>query len=54
VTNLEYSNTAPLSSARHELGLGGGLGFRLERELADCAVQFHSGMGYMDESWTSR
>jgi citronellyl-CoA dehydrogenase len=30
------------------------LGSRLQREVADCAVQFHGGMGYMDESWTSR
>ncbi len=30
------------------------LGSRLQREVADCAVQFHGGMGYMDENWTSR
>jgi citronellyl-CoA dehydrogenase len=30
------------------------LGSRLQREVADCAVQFHGGMGYMDETWTSR
>ena len=30
------------------------LGSRLQREVADYAVQFHGGMGYMDESWTSR
>jgi citronellyl-CoA dehydrogenase len=28
--------------------------FMLQREVADCAVQFHGGMGYMDENWTSR
>ncbi len=30
------------------------LGSRLQREVADRAVQFHGGMGYMDENWTSR
>jgi citronellyl-CoA dehydrogenase len=30
------------------------LGSRLQREVADCAVQFHGGIGYMDEHWTSR
>jgi citronellyl-CoA dehydrogenase len=30
------------------------LGSRLQREVADVAVQFHGGMGYMDENWTSR
>ena len=30
------------------------LGSRLQREVADCAVQFHGGLGYMDENWTSR
>jgi citronellyl-CoA dehydrogenase len=30
------------------------LGSRLQREVADCAVQFHGGMGYMEENWTSR
>jgi citronellyl-CoA dehydrogenase len=30
------------------------LGSRLQREVADTAVQFHGGMGYMDENWTSR
>ncbi len=30
------------------------LGSRLQREVADYAVQFHGGMGYMDENWTSR
>ena len=29
-------------------------GSRLQREVADVAVQFHGGMGYMDENWTSR
>ena len=27
---------------------------RLVREVADACVQFHGGMGYMEESWTSR
>ena len=30
------------------------LGSRLQREVADTAVQFHGGIGYMDENWTSR
>jgi citronellyl-CoA dehydrogenase len=30
------------------------LGSRLQREVADMAVQFHGGLGYMDENWTSR
>jgi citronellyl-CoA dehydrogenase len=30
------------------------LGSRLQREVADVAVQFHGGMGYMHENWTSR
>ncbi|HWD56185.1 MAG TPA: acyl-CoA dehydrogenase family protein [Acidimicrobiales bacterium] len=30
------------------------LGSRLQREVADWAVQFHGGMGYMGENWTSR
>jgi citronellyl-CoA dehydrogenase len=30
------------------------LGSRLQREVADWAVQFYGGMGYMDENWTSR
>ena len=30
------------------------LGSRLQREVADMAVQFHGGIGYMDEHWTSR
>ncbi len=30
------------------------LGSRLQREVADWAVQFHGGLGYMDENWTSR
>ena len=27
---------------------------RLWREVADTCLQFHGGMGYMEESWTSR
>ncbi len=30
------------------------MGSRLQREVADTAVQFHGGIGYMDEHWTSR
>jgi citronellyl-CoA dehydrogenase len=30
------------------------LGSRLQREVADVAVQFHGGIGYMAENWTSR
>jgi citronellyl-CoA dehydrogenase len=30
------------------------MGSRLQREVADAAVQFHGGIGYMDEHWTSR
>lgn len=30
------------------------LGSRLQREVADVAVQFHGGIGYMEETWTSR
>jgi citronellyl-CoA dehydrogenase len=30
------------------------MGSRLQREVADMAVQFHGGIGYMDEHWTSR
>jgi citronellyl-CoA dehydrogenase len=30
------------------------MGSRLQREVADVAVQFHGGIGYMDEHWTSR
>jgi citronellyl-CoA dehydrogenase len=30
------------------------LGSRLQREVADYAVQFHGGVGYMAETWTSR
>ena len=29
-------------------------GSRLQREVADWAVQFHGGIGYMAENWTSR
>ena len=27
---------------------------RLQREVADWVLQFHGGMGYMDETWTTR
>jgi len=27
---------------------------RLQREIADWCVQFHGGMGYMEENWTAR
>ena len=27
---------------------------RLIREVADACLQFHGGMGYMEETWTSR
>lgn len=27
---------------------------RLIREVADTCVQFHGGMGYMEETWTAR
>jgi citronellyl-CoA dehydrogenase len=30
------------------------LGSRLQREVADAAVQFHGGVGYMAEHWASR
>jgi citronellyl-CoA dehydrogenase len=30
------------------------MGSRLQREVADAAVQFHGGIGYMAEHWTSR
>jgi citronellyl-CoA dehydrogenase len=30
------------------------MGSRLQREVADIAVQYHGGIGYMDEHWTSR
>jgi citronellyl-CoA dehydrogenase len=30
------------------------MGSRLQREVADMAVQFHGGIGYMAEHWTSR
>jgi citronellyl-CoA dehydrogenase len=30
------------------------MGSRLQREVADAAVQYHGGIGYMDETWTSR
>ncbi len=27
---------------------------RLHREVADTCLQFHGGLGYMEETWTSR
>jgi len=27
---------------------------RLSREVADACIQFHGGMGYMEETWTAR
>lgn len=27
---------------------------RLAREVADTCLQFHGGMGYMEETWTAR
>ncbi|MDA8356037.1 MAG: acyl-CoA dehydrogenase family protein [Actinomycetota bacterium] len=30
------------------------MGARLQREVADACLQFHGGMGYMAEHWTSR
>ncbi|MGH3388656.1 MAG: acyl-CoA dehydrogenase family protein, partial [Actinomadura sp.] len=27
---------------------------RLARETADACIQFHGGMGYMEETWTAR
>jgi citronellyl-CoA dehydrogenase len=30
------------------------IGSRLQREVADAAVQFHGGIGYMAEHWASR
>jgi citronellyl-CoA dehydrogenase len=30
------------------------MGSRLQREVADTCVQFHGGIGYMDEHWVSR
>ena len=29
-------------------------GGRLQREIADLCLQFHGGIGYMEETWTSR
>ena len=30
------------------------MGARLQREVADTCLQFHGGLGYMAEHWTSR
>jgi citronellyl-CoA dehydrogenase len=30
------------------------MGARLQREVADACLQFHGGVGYMDDTWTSR
>jgi citronellyl-CoA dehydrogenase len=54
-----YAHTAAEAVLRGEdatryATIGKLLGSRLQREVADWAVQFHGGMGYMDENWTSR
>jgi citronellyl-CoA dehydrogenase len=54
-----YAHTAADAVLRGEdatryATIGKLLGSRLQREVADWAVQFHGGMGYMDENWTSR
>jgi citronellyl-CoA dehydrogenase len=55
----EYARTAADAVVRGEdatrhATIGKLLGSRLQREVADMAVQFYGGMGYMDENWTSR
>ena len=54
-----YAETAAEAVLRGEdatryATIGKLLGSRLQREVADWAVQFHGGIGYMDEHWTSR
>jgi citronellyl-CoA dehydrogenase len=54
-----YAETAAEAVRRGEdatryATIGKLLGSRLQREVADWAVQFHGGIGYMDEHWTSR
>ena len=54
-----YADTAAEAVMRGEdatryATIGKLLGSRLQREVADWAVQFHGGIGYMDEHWTSR
>ncbi len=55
----EYARTTADAVVRGEdatryATIGKLLGSRLQREVADWAVQFHGGLGYMDENWTSR
>ena len=55
----QYARTTADSVLRGEdatrfATIGKLLGSRLQREVADVSVQFHGGMGYMDENWTSR
>jgi len=54
-----YAETAAEAVRRGEdatryATIGKLLGSRLQREVADWAVQFHGGIGYMDVHWTSR
>jgi citronellyl-CoA dehydrogenase len=54
-----YAHTAADTVLRGEdatrvATIGKLLGSRLQREVADIAVQYHGGIGYMDETWTSR
>ncbi len=54
-----YARTTAESVCRGEdatryATIGKLLGSRLQREVADTAVQFHGGLGYMEETWTSR
>jgi len=56
---LHYAHTTVEAVCRGEdatrfATIGKLLGSRLQREVADCAVQFHGGLGYMEETWTSR
>jgi citronellyl-CoA dehydrogenase len=55
----EYAHTTAEAVMRGEdatryATIGKLIGSRLQREVADTAVQFHGGIGYMDEHWTSR
>jgi citronellyl-CoA dehydrogenase len=54
-----YARTTADAVARGEdatryATIGKLMGSRLQREVADIAVQYHGGIGYMDEHWTSR